>query len=151
MTEAGELLPPFHLPDQDGEQVVSDSLRGRWYLMYWYPKADTPGCTAQAEGLRDQMEAFAELNCVVLGASFDHPDSNQAFRQKYGLNFQLLSDTDHSVAVNHGAAQDLAAVSPVRIAHLVGPDGVVVRHYRVESPEFFAEAVLDDLEVATPE
>lgn len=148
MTQIGEQLPPFNLPNQDGKPVDSGDLRGTWFLMYWYPKADTPGCTAQAEGLRDQLETFTELGCVVLGASFDRPELNKVFRQKYRLNFGLLSDVDHAVAVDHGVVDDPTDAFPRRISHLVGPDGVVVRLYEVETPEFFAEAVLDDLEEA---
>lgn len=115
-------------------------------LLYWYPKADTPGCTAQAQGLRDQIEAFDELGCVVLGASFDTPAENRAFQQKYRLPFRLLSDVDRSAALLLGVVDTLDCSHPRRIAHLVDPGGVVVKRYEVEDPEFFAEGVLDDLE-----
>ena len=148
MVDIGSSFPPFELRDQDGGLVSSQSLSDSWFLLYWYPKADTPGCTAQAQGLRDQIEAFEELGCVVLGASFDEPASNQAFREKYRLPFRLLSDTGHDVAVALGVVESHDTPYPSRIAHLVGPDGVVVKRYAVEDPEFFAEDVLDDLEAA---
>ena len=125
--------------------VSTDALRGSWYLLYWYPKADTPGCTAQAIGLRDQQDAFDHHGCVILGASFDEATANAAFRERYSLTFRLLSDLDHSAAIAQGAA-DAATAHPRRIAHLVDPEGTVARNYDVEDPEFFAELVLDDLE-----
>ena len=145
MIPPGQKAPSFELADHDEHRVSSDDLAGTWYLLYWYPKADTPGCTAQAQGIRDQIEAFDELGCVVLGASFDQPADNAAFRDKYNLPFRLLSDLDHSVAEAFGAA-DTDSTYAQRIAHLVGPDGTVIKAYEVDNPEFFAETVLDDLE-----
>jgi len=143
--EPGTPLPPFALSDHEGSVVSTDALRGSWYLLYWYPKADTPGCTAQAIGLRDQQDAFDHHGCVILGASFDEATANAAFRERYSLTFRLLSDLDHSAAIAQGAA-DAATAHPRRIAHLVDPEGTVARNYDVEDPEFFAELVLDDLE-----
>jgi peroxiredoxin Q/BCP len=150
MTSIGEPYPPFALPDHSGATVSSAELAGRWYLLYWYPKADTPGCTAQAQGLRDQIQAFDELGCRILGASFDEPADNEAFRQRYGLPFALLSDTDGGLARAVGAA-DEGSTHPRRVAHLVDPTGSTAKVYDVEDPEFFAEAVLDDLEDLIPE
>lgn len=141
----GDTYPTFSLVDESGSSVPSGSLDGSWFLLYWYPKADTPGCTAQAQGLRDQIEAFDDLGCRVLGASFDEPTANHAFKVKYSLPFTLLSDLDNSLARAVGAA-DVETTHPRRIAHLVDPTGTVRRLYDVEDPEFFAEGVLDDLE-----
>lgn len=148
MVDAGSSLPPFTLEDQEGRTVSTAEMTGRWVLLYWYPKADTPGCTAQAQGLRDQIEAFDELGCAVFGVSFDTPEANMAFRHKYRLPFRLLSDVEHTVALSFGVVDDLATEHPRRIAHLVDPEGLVVKCYDVEDPEFFAETVLDDLEDA---
>jgi peroxiredoxin Q/BCP len=141
-------MPSFALIDHAERMVASDDFAGRWYLLYWYPKADTPGCTAQAIGLRDQHDAFEALDCTVLGASFDEPADNAAFRAKFGLPFRLLSDRERGVARRVGAADDDGATHAQRIAHLVRPDGKIERSYLVEDPEFFAEQVLDDLEAA---
>lgn len=151
MSDAGSKMPSFTLVDHEGVSVTSTGLAGSWYLLYWYPKADTPGCTAQAQGLRDQIESFDDLDCVVLGASFDTPEENAAFRNKYGLPFRLLTDPDHSVAVALGAADAADAANARRVAHLVDPTGVIQQRYEVDDPEFFAELVLDDLEAAQPE
>jgi peroxiredoxin Q/BCP len=147
---AGEVVPSFELVDQDGAAVRSADLAGSWFLLYWYPKADTPGCTAQAEGLAAQIEVFDELGCVVLGASFDPPIENQAFGSRYGLPFRLLSDLDRRVAMAFGAAAGPDDRFARRVAHLVAPDGTVARSYEVDDPEFFAERVLDDLEDIQP-
>jgi peroxiredoxin Q/BCP len=146
MLDNGDIAPTFVLPDERGSQVRSEDLRGRWVLLYWYPKADTPGCTAQAESLRDQMESFDELDCVVLGASFDEVGDNRAFAERYRLPFRLLSDLDRTAAVAFGAVADASDEYPRRIAHLIARDGTVARRYEVTEPGFFAETVLDDLE-----
>ncbi len=146
MLKPGDPYPKFELPDHRGNLVSTAGLRGRWFVLYWYPKADTPGCTAQATGLRDQIEAFDELGCAVLGASFDSPDQNDKFRTKYRLSFPLLSDVRGDLALSVGAAEDGAAEHPRRIAHLVDGSGTVVRRYEVDDPSFFAECVLDHLE-----
>lgn len=143
--DVGSEYPRFDVVDHGGREFATGDVAGSWYLLYWYPKADTPGCTAQAQGLRDQIEAFDELGCRVLGASFDEPAENDAFRVKYSLPFPLLSDRDGTLARAVGAA-DEDTTHPRRIAHLVDPSGVVARAYDVEDPEFFAESVLDDLE-----
>lgn len=149
MVDVGDEFPSFVLQDQDGSQVSSADLLGSWYLLYWYPKADTPGCVAQAQSLRHQIEAFDELGCRILGASFDEPSENVEFRAKYQLPFSLLSDRDHELAVKVGAADSPQAGYAQRVAHLVSPDGFVKRFYVVEDPEYFAERVLDDLEAAS--
>ena len=145
---AGTHMVVFDLPDQAGRRVTSESLRGSWYLLYWYPKADTAGCTAQAQGLQAQFDVFADYRCVVLGASFDSVDELIAFREGQGLTFDLLSDADRSSARAMGVAgPDGSASHAQRVAFLVRPDGIIARRYDVEDPAFFAELVLDDLDV----
>ena len=139
--------PAFDLVDQSGERTSSASVAGSWFLLYWYPKADTPVCTAQALGIRDQIEVFDELGCRVIGASFDSPASNRAFADKYQLSFRLLSDPDRALATPVGAAGGTDDSHAKRVAHLVRPDGTVAVAYDVDDPEFFAERVLDDLEL----
>jgi peroxiredoxin Q/BCP len=146
MIDVGDAAPTFELPDHRGGTVGEDDISGHWALLYWYPKADTPGCTAQAESLRDQIETFEELDCVVLGASFDEPAENRAFAERYRLPFRLLTDRDRTTAISFGAADDASAGHPRRVAHLIRPDGRIARKYEVAEPGFFAETVLDDLE-----
>jgi peroxiredoxin Q/BCP len=97
----GDKAPAFTLPDQDGKSVELSDLKGRKVLVYFYPKADTPGCTTQACGLRDVLGDIGDT--AVLGISPDKPDKQKRFDEKYGLGFPLLSDPDHAVADAYGA------------------------------------------------
>lgn len=94
--------PAFSAPDQHGNIVTLDSLRGRPVVLYFYPKAMTPGCTVQACGIRDHRDEFAGLNAVVLGISPDAPQRLQKFIERDQLNFDLLSDEDHAIADAYG-------------------------------------------------
>jgi peroxiredoxin Q/BCP len=101
MLETGDKAPAFTLPDQDGKSVKLSDLKGRKVLVYFYPKADTPGCTTQACGLRDVLGDIGDT--AVLGISPDKPEKQKRFDDKYGLGFPLLSDPDHAVADAYGA------------------------------------------------
>jgi len=92
MIETGGPAPDFTLADQDGNEVTLSDLRGRWALVYFYPKADTPGCTKQACGVRDHRGDYEAANAVVLGVSPDSVEALRKFADKYGLPFTLLSD-----------------------------------------------------------
>lgn len=101
MLRSGDEAPEFSLLDQDGRAVSLSDFRGRKALVYFYPKADTPGCTTQACGLRDALGEIGDT--AVLGISPDTPDDQKAFRDKFDLAFPLLADTDHAVAEAYGA------------------------------------------------
>ena len=98
----GNKAPAFKLNNQDGEQVSLSSLSGKNVVLYFYPKAMTPGCTVQACGIRESKEIFADLNTVVLGVSPDPVAKLDRFRVKHDLNFDLLSDEDHAIADKYG-------------------------------------------------
>ena len=102
MIEAGGPAPDFTLPDQDGTPTSLSELRGSWVVLYFYPNADTPGCTKQACGIRDRASDYQAANAVVLGVSPDPVEDLRAFADRYGLAFTLLSDVDHEVAENYG-------------------------------------------------
>ena len=102
MLEPGEQAPGFELPDQSGRTVKLTDYRGRKLLVYFYPKADTPGCTAQSCAVRDAREDLSGLGVDVVGISPDKPGKQQRFDEKFGLGFPLLSDTDHAVAEAYG-------------------------------------------------
>jgi len=102
MIEQGDQAPDFTLPDQDGESVKLSSLRGQAVVLYFYPKAATPGCTAQACGVRDHQADYAKAGAVVLGVSPDPVGKVKKFHEKQSLNFRLLSDEDHAVADAYG-------------------------------------------------
>jgi peroxiredoxin Q/BCP len=100
--EAGDAAPEFELPDQDGRTVRLKDFRGQRVVVYFYPKADTPGCTTQACGVRDRKAEYAQAGAVVLGVSPDPVAKVQKFHEKYSLDFPLLADEDHSVAEAFG-------------------------------------------------
>jgi thioredoxin-dependent peroxiredoxin len=102
MIEPGDQAPDFTLPDQDGNAVALSQLRGRTVVLYFYPKADTPGCTTQACGVRDHAADYDAAGAVVLGVSRDSVPRLRAFADKHGLEFPLLSDEDHAVAEAYG-------------------------------------------------
>jgi len=102
MTEQGEQAPDFELPDQEGRAVRLSDYRGQPVVLYFYPKADTPGCTTQACGVRDHAADYAGLRAAVLGVSPDPVKRVKEFHDKYGLNFTLLADEDHSVSEAYG-------------------------------------------------
>jgi len=100
--KAGDIAPKFSLPDQDGEQVNLADFQGQRVLVYFYPKAMTPGCTVQACGLRDNMDELKTFGVEVLGISTDKPEKLSRFTEKELLNFTLLADEDHQVAEQFG-------------------------------------------------
>jgi thioredoxin-dependent peroxiredoxin len=102
MIEQGQEAPDFELPDQDGNPVALTSLRGHPVVVYFYPKADTPGCTTQACSVRDHRDDYAKLGASVLGVSPDPVGKVKKFHAKYDLDFRLLADADHAVAEEYG-------------------------------------------------
>jgi thioredoxin-dependent peroxiredoxin len=125
---AGDLAPSFDLEDQGGQRVRLSDYRGRQVLVYFYPKADTSGCTAQSCSVRDAREDLREAGVDVLGISPDPPGAQRAFDEKYALGFPLLSDTDHSVAEAWGVWDERSMygrtyMGIVRSSFLIGADG----------------------------
>jgi peroxiredoxin Q/BCP len=100
--QVGDLAPDFSMPTDDGRTISLRDLRGRKVVLYFYPKDDTPGCTKEACSFRDNLPTFANVNAEIIGVSRDDSDSHRAFRDKYGLNFMLASDTDGSVVNDYG-------------------------------------------------
>src|SRR5580658_5925222 len=95
--ERGTTAPQFDLPDQDGEMVSLESLRGRWALLWWYPKAGTPGCTVEGRELSNRVADFAAASCSIIGLSFDTVRENKVWAENQGFEFRLLSDEYHRV------------------------------------------------------
>jgi peroxiredoxin Q/BCP len=150
MIDAGVPAPDFTLPDQDGEPVSLGSLRGHWVAVYFYPKADTPGCTAQACGIRDHSADYESLNAKVLGVSPDSVDELRAFADKYGLAFTLLSDEDHRTAEAYGVwgsmfVGDRKLFGIKRSTALVDPQGDIARVFPNVDPAEHDELLLGAL------
>ena len=129
--EVGKKAPDFTLPDENGKPVKLSSLRGKKVILYFYPKDDTPGCTAQACGFRDSLPVIEEKNAVVVGVSPDDAKSHQKFRTKYNLPFILLSDVDHKVAEKYGAWGDKSFMGKsyqgiIRSHFVVDENGTIV-------------------------
>jgi peroxiredoxin Q/BCP len=138
MLTEGSSVPPVVLPNQNGDSVDISTLRGRNVLIYFYPRADTPGCTQQACGLRDIASQLGDT--VVLGISPDKVAALAKFRAKYELNFDLLSDPDHAVAEAFGVWKEKKNYGKVymgieRSAFLIGPDGTVDKAWYKISPK----------------
>ena len=144
----GDQAPSFSLPDENGKVVTSDSLRGKTYFLYFYPKDDTPGCTTEACQLNDNLTQFKTLGVPVLGVSQDDAASHQAFQKKYGLNFDLLSDTDKKAHNAYGAWGERPGRGEgvIRSSFLIGPDGKVKRSWYFVKPDGHALEVLKELQ-----
>ena len=138
---SGDPAPDFTLPDASGEDVALSGLRGRKVLVYFYPKADTPGCTVQACGVRDRAADYEAANAVVLGVSPDPVPALRKFADKHGLAFTLLGDEDHSVADSYGTWVEKTNYGRTyfgnqRSSVLVDPEGQVARVFpNVKPPE----------------
>jgi peroxiredoxin Q/BCP len=144
MLESGAEFPQFSLTAHDGTTVASADLAGGPYLVYFYPKADTPGCTKQACAFRDSWAEVQAAGLKVFGVSYDRPKANAAFAEKFHLQFLLLSDSDRKLAAAVGAERALLPV-PKRISYLIGADGRVLKAYPDVSPAEHAAEVLADL------
>jgi peroxiredoxin Q/BCP len=145
MLADGAAFPEWSLPDQTGKTVSSKDLAGKTYLLWFYPKAQTPGCTAEGRGLRDRIEDFKKRGVEIVGVSFDAPDANKAFVDAEGFPFRLLSDRDRTLAQAVGAADSKDAPVAKRVSYLVGPDGKVKKAYGSVTPASHASDVLGDL------
>ena len=126
----GEKAPPFSLPDQDGELISSKEFKDQRILLYFYPKAMTPGCTVQACNLRDSADDFKKYNVVVIGISTDKPEKLSRFVDKELLNFTLLSDEDHKTCDAFGVWGEKEFMGKTydgihRISFLIGKDGKI--------------------------
>jgi len=143
----GDTFPTWSMRDQTGATVSSQDLAGKTYLLWFYPKAMTPGCTAEGNSLRDNYPALRSAQVEVLGVSFDEPADNAAFVAEQGFPFRLLSD-DGALAIQVGAAESRDQTMARRISYLVGPDGKVVKAYGSVNPAAHAQEVLADLAAA---
>lgn len=146
----GEAVPEFQLADQQGTQHRLTSYRGRWLVLYFYPRDDTPGCTREACHFRDDFQQLQRLHAQVVGVSVDAADSHARFATKYHLPFPLLADTQGLVAARYGA---LITLGPLKMARrmtfIIAPDGRVAHLFpRVDPDKHVMEVtrILKDLQ-----
>lgn len=146
MLKPGDAFPAWEMKDHTGTPVSSASMSGKPYLLWYYPKASTPGCTKEGCALRDSYADFQKLGVEVLGASFDDPKDNAEFVASQRFPFLLLSDSTKELAVAVGAADSPSRLWARRISYLVGSDGKVLAAYRDVDPATHAQQVLADIE-----
>jgi thioredoxin-dependent peroxiredoxin len=149
----GDPAPDFTLPDQEGNPVTLSDFKGRNVVVYFYPRADTPGCTAQACGVRDHQADYASADAVVLGVSPDAPTKIAKFDAKYDLGFPLLGDEDHAVAEAYGVWVQKSRygreyMGNERTTFVISPDGSIKDIFRNVKPAEHDELVLTALSPA---
>ena len=155
MIEQGQKAPDFELPDQDGSTVRLSDFRGQPVVIYFYPKADTPGCTVQACGVRDHRADYAKVGSVVFGISPDPVKKVKKFHEKYDLDFALLADEGHHVADAYGVWVEKSMYGKTyfgneRTTFIIDPDGKVAEVIRKVKPAEHDALVLAALEQASP-
>jgi peroxiredoxin Q/BCP len=150
LPEPGAPAPTFTLPDQDGEPVSLADLAGRPVVLYFYPRADTPGCTTQACGIRDHAGDYDAAGAIVLGVSTDPVPAIKRFHDRQGLNFTLLSDEDHAVAEAYGTWVEKTkygktSMGVLRATFVIGADGTIAHVIPKASPKTHDDVVLKAL------
>ena len=151
MIKEGQPAPDFALPDHDGRPVRLSDFRGRKVVLYFYPKANTPGCTTQACGIRDHAADYASADAVVLGVSPDPVKAVRKFHDKQHLNFELLADEDHAVSEQYGVWVEKSMYGKTywgasRTTFVIDEDGVVRKVIKKVKPETHDEEVLAALQ-----
>ncbi len=155
MLEAGAVAPDFSLPDQDGNEVSLSDLKGETIVLYFYPRADTPGCTAQACGVRDRGGEYKDAGVRVIGVSPDTVEAVKKFADKFDLDFTLLGDADHAVAEAYGAWVEKSMygkkyMGVQRATFIIGPEGEIAKVFPKVSPKTHDDVVLKAIaELAT--
>ena len=155
MLEAGASAPDFTLPDEDGNEVTLSELRGQTVVLYFYPRADTPGCTTQACGIRDRGADYAAAGARVLGVSPDEVAAVKKFAGKFDLDFTLLADADHAVADAYGTWVEKSMYGKKywgvqRATFLIDADGKIAKVFPKVSPKTHDDVVLGALAELSP-
>jgi peroxiredoxin Q/BCP len=150
MLRAGDKAPDFTLPDQSGEKVKLSEFKGETVVLYFYPRADTPGCTTQACGVRDRRADYEKAGARVIGISPDEVGAVDKFAGKFDLDFTLLADADHAVAEKYGTWVEKSMygkkyMGVQRATFIVGPDGKIAKVFPKVSPKSHDDAVLKAL------
>ncbi|HKG22110.1 MAG TPA: peroxiredoxin [Blastocatellia bacterium] len=145
MLQEGDLAPEFTARAHTGEDVSLKDLRGKTVVLWFYPKADTPGCTAEGCGFRDRIESYAGKNAEILGVSFDTEEENRAFAEKFDFPYRLLCDTGRDIGVAYGAADEPTAMYARRITYVIDPEGRISKAIGQVSAREHPEQLLGEL------
>jgi peroxiredoxin Q/BCP len=144
--EVGSAAPDFTLNSQEGKPVSLHDFKGKWVVLYFYPKDFTSGCTTEAHNFQRDLAQYEKLNAVIVGVSVQDADSHQKFCAKEGLSFKLLADTDHKVSESYDSIMNIAVMKlSARHTFLVDPNGVVRKVYIDVKPDQHSTDVLADL------
>ncbi len=151
--EIGEKAPEFTSVDQNGEKIALKDFKGKWVVLYFYPRADTPGCTVEACGFRDSFKRIEKTGAVVLGVSPDEAKAQKKFEEKYDLPFTLVADADKTICNLYGVIQEKnmygkKVMGVARTTFAIGPDGKIKHIFHKVKPEGHAEEVLEYLKGA---
>jgi len=143
----GTQAPAFTLPSQEGAQVSLDQFKGKWVVLYFYPKDFTQGCTIEAHNFQRDIDKYTQMNAAIVGVSVDDVDSHKSFCTKEGLNFKLLADSGHKVVQEYGSIMEYNGMTlAARNTFLIDPTGVIRKVYIMVSPQGHSEEVLADLQ-----
>jgi thioredoxin-dependent peroxiredoxin len=145
MLKVGDTAPDFTIQSHRGAPLSLSDFRGKKVLLWFFPEADTPGCSLEGRGLRDHQEYFDENNIQIVGISFDDIDRNAAFAKKYDFKFPLASDSDHQVSLAYGACTDTRARAAERISFLIDEGGKIARVYDQVDPRDHPAKVLAEI------
>ena len=145
LLNVGDTAPDFSLLNQDGNKIDLTDYLGKQVVIWFYPRASTPGWTKEGIGFRDRIQQFSDKNAVIFGVSNDNPAKNLKFQQSYDFPFDLLSDETLDMSVAYGAADSTSAGKASRISYVVGMDGKITRVYGNVKAEAHPEEVLTDL------
>ena len=142
----GDDAPTFTLPDSQGNQVSLNDYKGKWAVLYFYPKDDTPGCTKEACQFRDDFKTLEALGAKVIGISIDDSFSHQKFAEKYNLPFPLLSDASGDVADRYGALNNFLVIKLAkRYTYLINPKGKIAKIYLSVDTSKHSQEIIEDL------
>lgn len=147
MPAVGMQAPDFSLPSQDGTQVDLKDFQGKWVVLYFYPKDNTPGCTIEAHNFQHDLAKYEQDNAVIVGVSVDSTESHKGFCAKQGLTFKLLSDTDKKVVAEYDSKHTMNGVTmAARNTFLINPEGKIVKVWTGVNPRNHSSEVLAALQ-----
>jgi len=142
----GDSAPTFKLQDQNGDWHTLGDYKGKYVVLFFYPKDGTPGCTTEACNFRDNIFAFDDLNTQILGISLDDVDSHKEFSEKYSLPYPILADIEKESAVDYGVLGKFMMMTITkRESFIIDPDGLIVKHYKNVDPDKHTDEVIEEL------